>query len=129
MANIEKLRENLERRGFKTSYFETAQEAVDYLDKEIDGVSVGIGGSMTVKAIGLYDKLKTHNEMHWHWEGGTLEDLAYFQAEVGRGGREKDGHQHTPADGPRRDFAVLLLGTHEGLVFFALFQFSECVFG
>ena len=33
MANIEKLRENLERRGFKTSYFETAQEAVDYLTK------------------------------------------------------------------------------------------------
>lgn len=76
MANIEKLRENLERRGFKTSYFETAQEAVDYLDKEIDGVSVGIGGSMTVKAIGLYDRLKAHNEMHWHWEGGTLEDAA-----------------------------------------------------
>ena len=76
MANIEKLRENLERRGFKTSYFETAQEAVDYLDKEIDGVSVGIGGSMTVKAIGLNDRLKAHNEMHWHWEGGTLEDAA-----------------------------------------------------
>ena len=28
MANIEKLRENLEKRGFKTSYFETAEEAV-----------------------------------------------------------------------------------------------------
>ena len=72
MANIEKLRENLERRGFKTSYFETAQEAVDYLDKEIDGVSVGIGGSMTVKAIGLTTNSKptmkctgTGKAAHW----------------------------------------------------------------
>lgn len=76
MANIEKLCKNLETRGFKASCFDTASEAAEYLDKSIDNKSVGFGGSMTLKAMGLYDKLATHNTLHWHWEGGTLADAA-----------------------------------------------------
>ena len=54
MADIERLRKNLEDRGIRSSYFATAQAAADYLDRQIDGTTVGIGGSMTVKAMGLY---------------------------------------------------------------------------
>ena len=48
MADIERLRKNLEDRGIRSSYFATAQAAADYLDRQIDGTTVGIGGSMTV---------------------------------------------------------------------------------
>lgn len=74
MANIQALRENLKQKGFSSSYFSTAQEAADYLDRQIDGASVGIGGSMTVKALDLYPRLSAHNRVVWHWEGGALAD-------------------------------------------------------
>ena len=76
MADIEKLRKNLEDRGIRSSYFATAREAADYLDRQIDGTTVGIGGSMTVKAMGLYPRLSSHNRVVWHWEGGSLEEAA-----------------------------------------------------
>ena len=61
MADLEKLRANLEARGFRTTYFPTADEAAAYLDGPIDGKTVGIGGSMTVKEMGLYPRLAAHN--------------------------------------------------------------------
>ena len=36
--------------------------------------TVGIGGSMTVKEMGLYPRLAAHNQVVWHWEGGALRD-------------------------------------------------------
>ena len=55
--NLEKTVKNMKLRGFQVSCFPTAQEAVDYLGKQIQGTSVGIGGSKTVDQIGLYDRL------------------------------------------------------------------------
>lgn len=72
MADMERLRKNLEERGFQTSYFATAKEAADYLDAQIDKATVGIGGSMTIQSMGLFDRLSQHNEVIWHWEGGEL---------------------------------------------------------
>ena len=46
--------------------------AADYLDAQIDGATVGIGGSMTIQAMGLSERLSKHNEVIWHWEGGEL---------------------------------------------------------
>ena len=37
MADMERVRKNLEERGFQTSCFATAKEAADYLDAQIDG--------------------------------------------------------------------------------------------
>ena len=47
MPDYEKLRKNLEARGFDVTYFDTAAEAVDYLDRKLDGKTVGHGGSIT----------------------------------------------------------------------------------
>ena len=80
MADWETLKQNLEARGIQCRYFDTGAEAADYLDREIDGTSVGIGGSQTVKELGLYAKLSAHNQVVWHWEGGSLADAA--QTEV-----------------------------------------------
>ena len=33
---------------------------------------MGIGGSMTIQAMGLSERLAKHNEVIWHWEGGEL---------------------------------------------------------
>lgn len=68
MADIAKLRRNLEREGFRTSYFETAEEAGAYLDRELDGTTIGFGGSQTVRDMGLYEQLARHNTCVWHWD-------------------------------------------------------------
>jgi len=51
--SFEKVKEALEKRGFCVSVFAAAKEAADYLNREIDGVSVGLGGSVTLKDMGL----------------------------------------------------------------------------
>lgn len=70
----EKLRENLGKRGFDLVVFPNRQMAANYLNQEIDGTTVGIGGSMTVKEMGLYDMLVAHNEVFWHMKGGNISD-------------------------------------------------------
>lgn len=66
------MKDILQAKGYTVSQFATAKEAADYLDNEIDGVSVGIGGSITVEQLGLYDRLCGHNTVHWHWKGGDV---------------------------------------------------------
>jgi L-lactate utilization protein LutB len=68
MAEFEKVRKNLEERGFSVRTFRTGEEAAAYLDGAIDGVSVGFGGSVTLESMGLYERLKTHNTVSWHWK-------------------------------------------------------------
>lgn len=79
MPDYEKLRQNLEAEGFSVSHFPTAAEAADYLDRAIDGKTVGIGGSMTIKDMGLGERLAVHNTLIWHWSGGTSEEAAAAQ--------------------------------------------------
>ena len=67
MTDFTKVRENLMTRGYAVREFETGMQAAQYLNTVIDGVSVGIGGSSTVKDLGLYDSLKSHNTVFWHW--------------------------------------------------------------
>lgn len=74
MPNIELLQSNLERRGFTTAYFETADEANAYLNSTLDGKTIGFGGSVTVREMGLYPLLADHNHCRWHWEGATANE-------------------------------------------------------
>ena len=67
---FETVKKNLEARGFRVSTFATAAEAAEYLNGAIDGVSVGFGGSLTLKEMGLYEKLSEHNQVIWHWVNG-----------------------------------------------------------
>ena len=67
---FETVKKNQEARGFSVKTFDTAAEAADYLDKSIDGVTVGLGGSLTVQEMGLHEKLAAHNTVHWHWTDG-----------------------------------------------------------
>lgn len=62
------VKQNLEARGYTVRVFPTGKEAADYLDAAIDGKSVGFGGSVTLDALGLYERLGTHNRTVWHWK-------------------------------------------------------------
>lgn len=57
------LKNKLEKNGFSVATFETKEEAANYLNTEIDGVSVASGGSQTLKALGILDMLSKHNEV------------------------------------------------------------------
>ena len=76
--DLTKLTANLKRLGYKVSCFATKEEASAYLDATIDGKTVGLGGSVTLDQMGLYEKLALHNDIRWHWripEGKTVADL------------------------------------------------------
>ena len=77
MADIMKLQENLKKRGYTVSYFETAAEATAYLTQALAGATVGIGGSMTVEEMGLKPALKAAGAtLIHHWDGQPLQDAA-----------------------------------------------------
>lgn len=64
--NIEKTLENLKKNGFTANYFETSAQASDHIAAGVSGTTVGIGGSVTVMEMGLYEKLAENNEIFWH---------------------------------------------------------------
>jgi len=70
---LKQVKEALEKRGYTVHLFETAQEAKEYLLSAIaPGHSVGFGGSMTLKGMGLDKALEERgNSVYWHW---TAED-------------------------------------------------------
>lgn len=71
-------------RGFKVSCFETAKEAADYLNANIDGTTAAFGGSVTLEELKLYELLRTHNTVlsHWHPSEGVMPDELRTRAAV-----------------------------------------------
>lgn len=63
---FEELKKKLEENGFTVSVFATGEEAAAYLNREIDGVTVGMGGSMTLAELGLKESLSAHNVVFSH---------------------------------------------------------------
>lgn len=75
---------SLNRNGIGAKYFETSQEAVDYLMSAIPSdASVGIGGSITVNSIGVVDRLKERgNRVLFHWLAKSGEEAARIRREA-----------------------------------------------
>ena len=68
----------LEARGYQVTVCPTKEDAAAYLNRKIDGTSVGFGGSMTLKELGLDALLRTHNEVFNHWnapEGMSADEV------------------------------------------------------
>ena len=72
MTSLERTAAALRQRGFAVSVFETAEAAADYLDSAIDNRTVGFGGSMTLEAMDLWERLRTHNQVYSHLHGFPL---------------------------------------------------------
>lgn len=69
---------NLKDKGYTVTIFQTATEAVKYLDTQIDRQTVGFGGSMTLEKMELYETLQSHNTVFWHQripEGKTSKEI------------------------------------------------------
>jgi hypothetical protein len=83
--NIDHTVEALRKNGYLVSVFPTAAEADRYLNGQIDGKTVGIGGSMTIEEMGSFDTLSAHNRVFWHWhraDGVTPEDARKHAADA-----------------------------------------------
>ena len=73
MVSIDETMKSLKSRGFDVSFFETGAEATDYLANELRDETIGFGGSMTIEALGLYDRLIKSNKVFWHWKQREIE--------------------------------------------------------
>ena len=82
--DINAIIQNFQKHGFQAVSFPTKEEAAAYLNREIDGVSVAYGGSMTLAQLGLLDLLKTHNDVigHWNVPDGMTKQEVYAKAAV-----------------------------------------------
>ena len=71
------IKATLESLGYQVSCFDTAAQAAEYLDGQIDGKTVGIGGSVTLNELGMYERLSSHNQVSWHWypEGKAVDEV------------------------------------------------------
>lgn len=74
---FEHLKKQLEANGFTVSVFASGEDAASYLNREIDGTTVGMGGSMTIAELGLKESLSRHNTLYCH--GFTEGDPAGVQ--------------------------------------------------
>ena len=75
--SVKKTIESLEKNGMKASYFDDSDSAVNYLIKNIKNeATVGIGGSITVKSLGIPEKLiERGNKVYFHWLESTPEGM------------------------------------------------------
>ncbi|MBR5315168.1 MAG: lactate utilization protein [Firmicutes bacterium] len=82
--NIEKTVESLQQKGYQVSVFETRADAAAYLNQSIDGKSVGMGGSITLQDLGIYEMLESHNTCYWHWpkSGAAVPDVVKAASEA-----------------------------------------------
>ncbi|MDN5343924.1 MAG: hypothetical protein PWQ18_35 [Clostridia bacterium] len=76
----QKVRDALQKRGFQASYVMTAREAREQVLSLIPtGATVGIGGSVTIRSLGVVEELKVRgHEIYDHWATGVTaeENLA-----------------------------------------------------
>ncbi len=68
MADFTRVIEALRQRGYSVRSFADGEAAADYLCGEIQGKTVGLGGSCTLRDLGIYERLTANNTVYWHWQ-------------------------------------------------------------
>lgn len=68
MYDFSKIKKNMESMGYKVNVFECKEEAAAYIDSQIDGKTVGFGGSVSLHQLNLFSLLDSHNTVYWHDE-------------------------------------------------------------
>ncbi|MGQ9664688.1 MAG: lactate utilization protein [bacterium] len=71
-----KVVESLRRRAFNAQYFDTVNEVNNFLLKSIPtDASIGIGGSMTIRELGIIERFEQRgNKIIHHWQKGLTEE-------------------------------------------------------
>lgn len=82
---LERAANALRSRGFEAAVFDTAAGAAEYVLSDMpQGASVAIGGSMTVRQMGLYERLRAQGRrVYWHWEVPPAERPALLREAMG----------------------------------------------
>ena len=81
--DIPRLQKTLEAAGFTVQWFPTAQAAKEALVARFAGKTIGMGGSVTLRDLGLYEALSQRGTVYWHWQQPGPETLAQAaQAQV-----------------------------------------------
>ena len=67
---MENILKNLNNRGFIAKYFDSrTQASEDILNAILPEEAVGIGGSVIIDQLGVYEKLILRgNTVYWHWK-------------------------------------------------------------
>lgn len=82
MTDFSKVENSLRQRGFGVKIFATGAEAAAYLDRAVDAKTVGLGGSLTLQEMGVYERLSSHNTVYWHWVNGAEDRVRSASAQV-----------------------------------------------
>ncbi len=60
------IRQNFKNHGFSTQFFSTKEEACNYLADTLQHQTIGFGGSVTLREMGLFEVLQQNNAVVWH---------------------------------------------------------------
>lgn len=60
------IRSNFEKHGFTTQLFQTPEEVRDYFKGLLENQTIGFGGSVTLRELGLFETLSERNAVVWH---------------------------------------------------------------
>ena len=120
---IENVVKNFEKRGFVAKFFKTSEEAVEFVSRTIgSGASVGIGGSVTVSEIGLYDVLAKNNKVYWHAapdrDENTMRNAADAQYYITSANALSASGEIVNIDGRGNRVAASIYGVDRKAVFF-----------
>lgn len=75
LLNLIRTKNSLLKNNYYCEVFEREEDCLKHLSSIIeDGETIGIGGSVTIDQLGIYDKLKESHEIFWHWKS---ENKAY----------------------------------------------------
>ena len=66
--DLTKIRTALEKKGYEVKEFADKESAASYLNEQIDGKTVGLGGSVTLHQMKVFAMLSEHNTVYWHDE-------------------------------------------------------------
>jgi len=68
--NLESIKTNFIKRNIKSEVFYKEEDIINYIKELIkDAKTVGIGGSITIEQLGLYEIFKEEEkEIFWHWK-------------------------------------------------------------
>ena len=72
----------LTKKGYSVVCFETKEEATEYLARSVENKTVGFGGSVTLREMGLYEALSEKNRVLWHWNVPEGADPAALRREA-----------------------------------------------
>lgn len=116
---MKSLLSKLEKRGFAAKYFETGAEAAEYICATVQGKSVGMGGSITLEQLCLYEKLVGNNTVFWHWrEKGFLKNAAEAQVYISSANAISEDGEIVNIDGTGNRVSAMCYG-HEKLIIVA----------